>query len=285
MTITEAYKKLNTIYIISKGRPKCQTARVLTKKNYTGDWFIVCGNNDDKLEEYKKVWGDRVLVFDWFEEVKKTDFLDNLGFENYPSGAAPVRNATRRISFERGELRHWQLDDDYPGFIKFEKSQKKNVQIRSGSKLQFELAKLAKFAFEAGLANVGFQPTSNTYPDKAYFYSKRVFNAHNLPSEPDKFIKWRGRLNDDMINAIDVINQGKWAMAFNYLGMNMTKTQTEKGGNTELYIDHGTVMKTAYAIMMSPISVKLAIMFGRYHHQNQWTRISPKLLHEKYAKV
>ena len=51
-TITDI-EKLNTIYIISKGRPQCHTARTLTEMNYPGPWFIVCGNNDETLEEYK----------------------------------------------------------------------------------------------------------------------------------------------------------------------------------------------------------------------------------------
>lgn len=86
-------KEINTIYIISKGRPQCKTAETLTRLKFPGKWFIVCGNNDETLEEYKRRWGDKVIVFDWFDEVKKTDFLDNFGYEKMASGACPVRNA------------------------------------------------------------------------------------------------------------------------------------------------------------------------------------------------
>lgn len=95
MTLTtDDYRLLNTIYIISKGRPQCKTAETLTRLNYPGQWFIVCGTNDETLPEYQKRWGeDRVLVFDWKDETTRTDTLDNFGFEVMPSGAVPVRNA------------------------------------------------------------------------------------------------------------------------------------------------------------------------------------------------
>ena len=38
-----------------------------------------------------------------YEEIKKTDVMDNFGFEKMPSGAAPVRNAVFDFSRARGE--------------------------------------------------------------------------------------------------------------------------------------------------------------------------------------
>ena len=56
--------KVNKIYIISKGRPNCTTALTLIKMKYKGEWFIVCGNNDDSILDYKKNFGDkRIIVF------------------------------------------------------------------------------------------------------------------------------------------------------------------------------------------------------------------------------
>ena len=49
----ERLAKLNTVYIISKGRPQCRTACTLEKMGYPGQWFIVCGNNDETLPEYR----------------------------------------------------------------------------------------------------------------------------------------------------------------------------------------------------------------------------------------
>lgn len=41
--------EFSTIYIISKGRPQCHTAKTLQRIDCPGEWFIVCGNNDETL--------------------------------------------------------------------------------------------------------------------------------------------------------------------------------------------------------------------------------------------
>lgn len=276
-------KKINTIYIISKGRPRCTTAKTLETIKYPGEWFIVCGTNDVTLDEYKKNWGEHVLVFDFEKEVAESDFLDNLGIEGIASGAVPVRNATQKLSEARGDERHWQFDDDYTQFRRFSFKEKK-FKTMNGRDLEKEMYKIAEFGHTAGLQNVGFQPASSSFPDTALKFSPRVFNAHNLPSKKDQFVTWRGRMNDDTVNALDVLRSGGYEISFNYLQMAAKKTQTESGGNTDLYKDNGTVMKTAYIMLPSPISAILVIKFGRYHHRNVWARISPKLIHEKYAK-
>jgi hypothetical protein len=279
-------KKLNTIYIISKGRPQCKTARTLTNMNYMGEWFIVCGNNDETIPEYQKNWGkDRILFFDWYEEVKKSDLLDNFGVEKMSSGAVPVRNAIREISEKRGELRHWQFDDDYEFFTHTRENFKSNFAIREGKFFEKQLYKLAKYAHEADLANVGFCLGHEAFPVEARNVSRRVFNTHNLPSKIDKFVDWKGRLNDDLINALDVFGQGKVEMSFKFIHLKPAPTQSEQGGLSDLYKQEGTVRKTAYAILKYPNVVKLTIKFGRYHHQANWEKITPKVIRETYAKV
>jgi len=278
--------KLNTIYIISKGRPKCRTAYTLQRMNYPGEWFIVCGNNDDTIPEYKKNWGeDKILVFDWHEEVKTSDLLDNFGVEKMGSGAVPVRNATRKIAEKRGEARHWQFDDDYVGFYRVNKDMKKNHRIIDGKEFEYELNKIATFAYKGKLANTGFCLGHEAFPSGAKQISKRVFNAHNMPTDENLFMKWRGRMNDDLINALDVYKQGKREFAFKFMSLTLAPTQSEKGGNTDIYELSGTVRKTAYAVLIEPKYTKLVIKFGRYHHKVDWNGITPKLIRETYAKI
>lgn len=282
----EINKKLNTIYIISKGRPQCKTAQTLMKMDYPGEWFIVCGNNDDTIPQYQEKWGkDKILVFDWYEEVKNSDLLDNFGIENMPSGAIPVRNATRKISFDRGELRHWQFDDDYVYFRHINKDLTAHITINNGNFFESELNKLAQYAYDTSLTNIGFCLPMEAFPELVKTVSKRVFNAHNMPTDEKLFMKWRGRLNDDLINALDVHHLGKNEMSFKFMQMQLPPTQLEKGGLTDIYKQEGTVRKTAYAILIEPNVTKLVIRFGRYHHEVNWVQISPKLIRESYAKM
>lgn len=283
--MTEPTKEqLNTIYIISKGRPQCRTARTLAKMDYPGEWFIVCGNNDDTLEEYRKAWGGHVLIFDWYEEVKHTDTLDNFGFETKASGACPVRNATMKISKGRGELRHWQFDDDYNDFHRINETFSKMRRFNSGREFEDWLFNLAKLGYAARMRNVGFPPGSETFVDNCFTFSGRVFNAHNLPSTDDLFIPWVGRMNDDLINAINCWRIGGYEMSIRAMNMTMPSTQSEGGGLSEMYIADGTVRKSAYPVLIAPGATKLIKKFGRYHHHVDWSKLRPKLLHEKWRK-
>lgn len=229
MTDELTKRKLNTVYIISKGRPQCRTAKTLVKMEYPGEWFIVCGTNDETLPEYQKKWGNHVLVFDFDEQIQHTDTLDNFGFEHKASGACPVRNATMKISQQRGELRHWQFDDDYNGFHRINETFTKMRSFESGREFEDWLFNLAKLGHKARMQNIGFPPGSETYVDNAFTFAGRVFNAHNLPSTDDLFVPWVGRMNDDTINAINVWRSGGYEMSIRAMNMTMPNTQSEGG--------------------------------------------------------
>jgi hypothetical protein len=227
-----------------------------------------------------------VLVFDWYEQVKESDLLDNFGVETMGSGAVPVRNATRRISQERGELRHWQFDDDYTAFYSITKQNDAPKHLRlDGEAFQKRLSLLSAFAHKAGLVNCGFAVGADARPDRVFKFSRRVFNAHNMPSDPELFTVWRGRMNDDLINAIESWRRGKVELSLNFMQISMRDSQSEKGGNTEIYQESGTVRKTAYAVMIAPNAVKLVIKYGRYHHRVNWQNVCPKLVSTRFQKV
>lgn len=277
--------RVNTIYIISKGRPRCRTAQTLERIRYPGAWFIVCGNNDETLPQYQERWGGRVLIFDWYDEITRTDTMDNFGFDGVPSGACPVRNATRRISEEREEARHWQFDDDYLGFTIWNRELGKNVMITDGATLYEAMLRIAEFGYRARMQNIGFVlDTMESHPEQRCTFSPRVFNAHNLPSTPDLFVPWVGRMNDDIINAINIWRRGGYEMSVKYLHIEFAKTQSEQGGMTDLYRNDGTARKTAYGILAAPSAVKLVFRFERYHHATAWSKLRPKLLAEKWRR-
>lgn len=111
-----------------------------------------------------------------------------------------------------------------------------------------------------------------------------MFNAHNLPSGGELFVPWRARLNDDLINAVNVWRTGRSELSVKCLAMNMPPTQSEGGGLTDIYRDEGTVRKTAYAVMAAPGQVKLVDRFGRYHHAADWKRIVPKIVSNEHCR-
>lgn len=278
--------KIATIYIISKGRPQCTTAQTLVKMGYPGEWFIVCGNNDETLQQYIDKWGkDKVLVFDWYEQIKHTDVLDNFGFEKMASGAAPVRNAVFDFSRARGERRHWQMDDDFFVFRMISTTEKKNKKMDSGLLLYWWLVRIAKYADDAKLANIGVCLAEECYPDMAKCPTSRVYAVHNMSNDPELTPEWKGRFNDDTIHAISVFRTGKRReMSLRFLSTDTKDSQSEKGGLTEMYRSLGTVRKTAYLILMAPNASKLTIRHQRYHHIVDWKKLTVKVINEKWRK-
>lgn len=278
-------EKLATIYIISKGRPQCLTAKTLTEMKYPGAWFIVCGNNDETIPQYQEKWGkDRILIFDWYEQIKHTDVLDNFGFEKMPSGAAPVRNAVFDFSRARGELRHWQLDDDFTGFYLTNAECNHNIRA-TGDVFYWWLGRIAQFGYETSMANVGFMLSSSQFPQEAKGFNNRIFAAHNMSNDPTITPEWRSRFNDDTIHAITVHRLGKMTeMQFRWIGITTPLTQQEAGGLTDLYKALGTVRKTAYLMLLAPNASKLTVRFRRFHHIMTWNKIMSKLISEKWRK-
>lgn len=278
-------EKLATIYIISKGRPQCKTAQTLTKMEYPGPWFIVCGNNDETIPEYKKRWGeDRVLVFDWYEQIKHTDVMDNFGFDSMPSGAAPARNAVFEFSRQRGELRHWQMDDDFTSF-RLAGTDARHAYKMTGEVFYWWLARISRYGQDAGLANVGIALAQDAFPQLAKTFYPRVFAGHNMSNDPAITPEWRGRFNDDTIHAVNVHRLGQHKeMQLICISINTPNTQQEKGGLTEMYQALGTVRKTAYLILAAPNAAKLKIRFGRYHHIVRWDKLIVKTISDKWQR-
>lgn len=168
-----------------------------------------------------------------------------------------------------------------PDFFLFEGS-KEHFQTKDGNRFESNLLNLANFGYLINSANVGFATATESFPETRFKFAKRVFNAHNMNNHDLEFTTWKARMNDDLINAMDTWKKGKYEVSFNFMQMRLEPTQSEKGGNTEIYKAHGTVRKTAYAIMFEPKAVKLIEKFGRYHHQVDWRKVVPKLIHEKY---
>ena len=68
------------IFIMVHGRPdKMWTYHTLRKQGYTGKIFLVADNLDPTVEEYKKIYGDELLIFDKNKSALKTEAGDNTG--------------------------------------------------------------------------------------------------------------------------------------------------------------------------------------------------------------
>lgn len=270
---------------MSKGRPQCVTARTLTEIDYQGEWFIVVGDNDETVEEYRKLWGDKIIVFPWLEYAEKSDLLDNFGLEDLPSGAVPARNAIRDISKQRGESRHWQFDDDFTCFKIADNDSKKMMKIEDGDVLEKALQNISEFADSCKCSNAGFSTSTFERWEAAKKASRQVFCCHNLPSD-DTFVEWKGRVGDDAINCYETYRHGGFEFSFEYLGYAYVQSCSSSGGNTELYEQTGYVRKCAYEVLVAPSQVKLSLSksLRRYCIINDYKNYKPMILNMRWCR-
>lgn len=276
---------LSTVYIMSKGRPRCASAKTLTSLRYPGDWYIVCGDNDETLPEYVENWGsERVLVFGWRRYAEQSDLMDNFGLDGLASGAAPARNAIRDFSAARGELRHWQFDDDFSAFTRYDSAARKFVKVESGEELALYLDAIARFGAAAGASDVGFCTQVFARAQKAGTATPRVFCAHNMPSTSG-FVPWRARVSDDAVQLYDTLRRGGFQLSVNCFTYSYKGSATQAGGNTELYNATGYVKKCAYAMLAAPSCVRMAgDAKSGYMVKPRYSVVTPKFIDSRWQK-
>ena len=102
------------VFILTNGRPdKQKSLRTLKKSNYTGNYYLICDNEDKTLPEYQRIYGDKVIVFDKLEIANAFDEYDNFKKRKTIFYA---RNACFAIAKKLGLKYFLELDDDTEEF-------------------------------------------------------------------------------------------------------------------------------------------------------------------------
>ena len=288
--------ELNTIYIISKGRPDCWTAQYLERISYPDDWFILCGDNDETVPEYLDNWGDeRVIVFDHAAAWDDTDMMDSYG-RSKPSGICPVKNEARRVSLSRNELRHWVWDDDYKDIVRIEDSGRHRID--DGAELHSLLQEIASFGNDGNLAAVGFGINNIKNSPKLFrTFDTKVFNCVNVANDDETFIPWRGRLYEDWIHSLDNTSRSTGEICFEHLYIECVNNpwgldkNVTPGGLTELYESEEkavtNIRECGYCLMVAPSSVTLTENPNAYRSFGKraaMSQILPKRLSDKWCR-
>jgi hypothetical protein len=107
-------------FILTHGRPdRVHTYKTLMKSGYTGKVYIVIDTEDKTADEYRKIYGDKVLMFDKAAIAQTFDEGDNFGDRR---AIVYARNACWQLAEQVGCRYFIQLDDDYDHVsIKFDK--------------------------------------------------------------------------------------------------------------------------------------------------------------------
>ena len=274
-------------FILTHGRAdRVDTYRTLKRLGYTGEIRLVVDDQDKELDEYVKKYGNEVVVFSREEIAKDFDAGDN-----FPGmkGVIYARNATFKIAKQLGFKYFVQLDDDYNSFsYRF----KESYAPKTIRRLDDIFSQICDFYIESGAHSVAMSQGGDFIGGgQGSFASHRKLLRKCMNSffcsifRPFPFI---GRINEDVNVYTHLGSKGYLFFTLNAVSLGQRVTQTNDGGMTGLYLDHGTYVKSFYSVLYQPSSVRVGVIRGqsgrRLHHQINWKTTVPKILRESLRK-
>lgn len=274
------------VFILSHGRANnVRTLKTLDDGGYTGETIIICDNEDDQIEDYKKL-GKKVIVFNKEEEMKCTDTEDN--FKDHRL-VVYARNVCHKIAKENGIDYFLVLDDDYTEIAfkyvdgKKLKSQKvKDLDRLFDATIDFlEVSGALTVTFAQGGDFIGGAENGNL--EKGL--GRKAMNSFFCKT--DRPFKFTGSTNEDVNAYITLGQKGKLLFTVYRIVIEQGKTQANAGGLTDIYLDNGTYVKSFYSVICQPSCAKVAIMNSnhpRIHHKILWNNCCPKIISDKYKK-
>lgn len=284
----ESSKKMRddfAVFILSHGRAdNMRTLKPLLRGGYTGKWYIVIDNEDKTADEYRKLYGDRVIVFDKLAVSETFDTGDN-----FPDRCAVVyaRRACFDIAEKMGIKYFLQLDDDYQRFL-YRWIDGDLLASKDILKLDKVFEAMICFLDETDTTTIAFAQggdfiggTKSANANKGML--RKAMNTFFCRT--DRRIDFIGKQNEDVSTYVRWGGTGQ--LFFTFTGVNIVQipTQSLSGGMTALYRDGGTFIKSFYTVMYCPSCVKVAMMGDvnyRLHHNINWRCAVPKILSEDW---
>jgi hypothetical protein len=275
-------------FILTHGRPNDQyTLHSLKESNYTGKTYLVIDDEDKKADEYKKLYGDKVLQFCKKDIAAKIDQGDNFDDRR---AIIYARNACFELAEQVGVKYFIQLDDDYTQFFHRVNSRGEFVTQRWIRNIDPMFEAMCDFIENSPAICCAFgQAGDYLGGPKGDFASKtRVRKCMNsIVCSVDKPFQYFGRINEDVNTYATLGNRGELMLTFFAAGLTQTITQKTGGGMSDMYVETGTYVKSFYTVMYMPSSTKISVMGlsqPRIHHKITWENTTPKIIRETHRK-
>lgn len=241
------------IYVISKGRADTRlTSRALEDM---GVPYRIVVEPQEHAEYAAVIDPAKILV---------------LPFSNLGQGSIPARNWCWEHAIGEGHARHWILDDNINGFVRFDRNRK--IRARTGSIFRACEAFVDRYVNVpmAGMNYRFFGTEQRKEYHKPFQLNTRVYSCILLANDVSH--RWRGRYNEDTDLSLQFLKAGYCTILFNAFLCNKQATMTMKGGNTEaLYaLNDGTDGRLLMAQSLQrqhPDVTKITRKWGRWQHQ------------------
>ena len=276
------------VFILTHGRPdNVITYKTLQRQGYTGPVYIIVDNEDKTIDQYRKNFGDKVIVFDKLAISKTFDTGDNF---NDRRAVIYARNACWGIAEDLGIQYFLQLDDDYTSFVyKFNSSlgysEKPTEKLNSVFSTFLDYYKSIDCDSIALAQNGDFQGGSGSGMAEYIALHRKCMNTFFC--SVDRPFQFVGRINEDVNTYVTRGGRGNVFLSAKNIAIIQKQTQNNAGGMSEMYLDSGTYIKSFYTVMYAPSCVHVGMMGNihkRLHHRINWKNAVPCIVEEKHRK-
>lgn len=266
------------------------TYRTLRRSGYTGDIYIISGDECEYLDDYKREYKEKVLVFNKEDIATRFDTADNDGDLR---AVVYARNACFELAKEIGIKYFLVLDDDYSNFygignllaVNFKQSLRKKIKnLDRVFDLMFNYYKNIP-ALSIAMAQTGDFVGGSLGLMHSVVRRRKCMNSFFCST--DRPFTFLGKINEDVNAYLRLGNIGYIFLTIPIVFLQQIETQKNKGGLTDIYLDKGTYIKSFYSVMYQPSSVKVALMSSKYrrlHHKVNWKNTVPMIIGEEYKK-
>lgn len=248
---------------------------------------MLVDNMDPQLEEYKRLYGDIVIVFDKREKAKTCDTMDTFGKMNIVLYA---RNSCHDIARSLGLKYFFELDDDYKSFdIRY--PDEKKLKAKKITDIETLLNAMIEFMERSDAMVVCFSQGGDYLGgvNRKYYWrglARKAMNAYIC--DVDKPFSFIGTINEDTNMYVTLNMVGKRIFSVTNLSVIQLETQANPGGLTDIYLDIGTYVKSFYSVMAQPSCVYVKDMGSshrRIHHMVKWQNCAPMILNPRWKKT
>lgn len=244
------------VYVISKGRADSRlTAKALEEIGVS--YRIVI-----EPQEYAE-----------YAAVIDPENIEVLPFSNLGSGSIPARNWVWEHSRNRGDARHWILDDNIKWFARYHRNKKARLTTGVGFRViedladRYENVALAGMQYEfLVLASGRFAPV---------IVNTRIYSCILIRN--DLPFRWRGRYNEDTDLSLRCLKAGECTILVSAIVCKKMATMRMKGGNTEELYRHdanrdGRLDMAKSLQQQHPDVVRIKRRWGRWQHVVDYRR-------------
>lgn len=276
------------VFILTHGRAKQQkTLKMLKKCGYTGKYYLIVDNLDAQLEEYKKLYGEHVIVFDKDEAWKITDTFHN---SKMLKAVVFPRNVVFPIAREQN-IKFFAMCDDDLTRLAYKIQKKGKMQTTKITKnIDVILDAYVRYADEAKMTVLGmcedgiFVGGINQIVKDGYTPSIGKFMLFRTDDE----VKYRGLYYEDNIASFDIPLQGRLSFSPTFISVTSqtdVKKSTE-GGMHDAYEETAEGYVCSFMVLMAhPSGIRVRRDRKKWKIRKSVKNLRPMLINEKYKKV